>query len=140
MKRKPQTGELSLERAEVLLSGKDMFHIYRGAKRMGEDWKTWRVELMRRWVTKHEPGTRPWGFWRFEHPELFRLQLGGSGKAAYLVENAPAWTLENYFGRTRGTLSETCAEIPKPEYESDAACLARAGLLTAEEMNQLNMQ
>ncbi len=133
MKRKTPVGILSEERAAVLMTGTDNFHLYRSEARMRADWKVHGPELMRRWAATHPAGTRPFAFWRFDHPDLYRRQIGGTGMAAYNVEDAPDWTLENHFGRTRGVLADSRAGIPEPEYESEAECLDRAGLLTAAE-------
>ena len=68
--------------------------------------------ILANWI-RHSPGCRPWPWWRFDSPEPRRL-LRGKG--------APVWS-----GLAWGI--PTSWENGTPEFETQAAFLARHGLL-----------
>ena len=60
------------------------FFVMSRADRCADLWPEWGSEILPDWIRKH-PGTRPWGWWRFEAPEPCRHRLGGIGTSAHEV-------------------------------------------------------
>lgn len=94
----------------------------------------------------HEPGTRPWAWWKFDalgHRQLLAVEemTGPVGKAR-IVERAPtaedeaqAWSVgHDWFG----TPSGTCGGLY--QFEEEVEYLERHGLLTAAEKKALRAE
>ncbi len=129
-------------------------------------WSEHREEILKAWIIER-PGTRPRLWWRYDAPEPERKRLGGIGTPAHEVLNyVPSFNLgisdqwidgddvALYNGRMRHAItSERITNNGKwregnftgdaidpsnpPRYESQAAYLARHGLLAAEEKRRL---
>lgn len=108
-----------------------------------EDWNAHKAEILSYWIRKH-PGTRPSYWWQFEAPEP-RRRLGGVGQAAHEVLNyvesyayglPTLWVDNEYIGEPEQGLQPIDPGDP-PRFESQAAYLARHGLLTEEEKRLL---
>ena len=95
-------------------------------------WDANRDELVREWIGAH-PGSRPWGWWRYDAPEG-RRQLAGAGHPIldYGRESVPSW--REFAGLP--VLLALDATDP-PVFESEPATLARLGVLTSEERRRL---
>ncbi|MDM7997204.1 MAG: hypothetical protein QUT30_16150 [Acidobacteriota bacterium] len=130
--RQQSSFDLDPDLAEVLITGRDLLGLF-ADDQLRAAWQAHKTEVMRLAADRLGPGRRPWAWWRYDHPDLFRRQIGGTGMAASEVPDAPGWMLENCFGKPRGVFADTCDRPPEPIYESEADCLARAGLLTAAE-------
>jgi hypothetical protein len=78
-------------------------------------WESLREELIAEHVAA-QPGTRPWGWWRFDSPERPARRLMTESDIAYLRR----------LNRLTG------------DEESETACLRRLNLLTADEERTLN--
>jgi hypothetical protein len=92
-------------------------------------WAAHRDELLAEWVRDH-PGSRPWGWWRWDAREP-RGQLGGQARRIN-------WSEEWWRKEFRGLPG---IFVPDPDhpptFESEAAYLDRLGLLAAEERVRL---
>ena len=88
-----------------------------------EAWELCREALM----TEATPGTRPAGWWDYEAPEP-RRRLGGTGTPI------PGRGLHR--GKPGAYFDDYSNEDP-PRFESEEAYLARHGLLTPEETEEL---
>lgn len=130
--------DLAPDLAEVLITGQDLLGLF-ADDQLRDAWQAHRDALTRLAADRLGPGRRPWAWWRFDHPDLFRRQIGGTGRAASEVPDAPAWMQQNCFGQPRGVFADSCDHPPEPVYESEADCLARAGLLTASERRALGL-
>ncbi|MGE4194623.1 MAG: hypothetical protein AB7E51_14640 [Pseudodesulfovibrio sp.] len=93
---------------------------------MEEAWRHFGSHLLAEWIREH-PGTRPYGWWRFEAPEP-RRRLGGEGDPAYMGVT---------FGVPDGWCEGDFDPSDPPVYESQAAYLDRHGLLTEAERRAL---
>jgi hypothetical protein len=154
-KRRTIGNVLTQQQCNYLLTGRYFLaRPFRSATDAKAAWSRHRAHLISFWISDPDawhqtnieardnpapagPGHRPFAWWRFEHPDLFRKHLGGTGVPCNELEDAPPWTLQNHFGTPRGTWSETAEEIPEPVFEPEAACLKRAGLLSPEEARRL---
>jgi hypothetical protein len=94
-------------------------------------WQELRQEILAEHI-KRQPGTRPWGWWKFDAPQMRRVigvdkdTVGEeSGLPAFEDPSLPGHFKENYFGRPN-----VCDGFV---YETEGAYLARLKLLTAEE-------
>jgi hypothetical protein len=93
-------------------------------------WERWRGELLPAWIREH-PGTRPWGWWRFDAPS-HRLKVGGSGVLYPDGEQVAGFALPG-----DGFWDEDPDPKNPPLFESEAAFLKRHGLLDAAERSRV---
>jgi hypothetical protein len=131
MKRKPLQGAIGPERAAVLLTGVDMFQLYRSPEKMKRDWIKHRSNLMKQAHEKLGPGRRCWAWWKFEAPEP-RKRIGGRGIAAIETPKCPQWARELSFGRPV-VWDADYADATETWFESQRDYLIRLKLLTPEE-------
>ena len=106
-------------------------------------WLDLRADIMRRWVAD-QPGTRPWGWWKFDAPELRQRIDGGVHPF-----DDPAWHSLvadqeakyphglNLRELRFGILNIHPQQVPglaNAKYESQQAYLSRLNLMTPEEL------
>ncbi|WP_095087632.1 hypothetical protein [Mesorhizobium sophorae] len=149
---KRRKGELPEQIREWFASGKDSFF----HDDLPAWWEAWREPFLAEWV-QHQPGTRPWAWWRHDAPEP-RLRLGGTGTAkhdclahvrqfAFGLPSAgflDRWTFDYFNGQARDIHGRLIANGYKPgdfsrgepfdpddppRFETEAEYLARLGLL-----------
>ena len=124
--------KIDREHAAYLLNGGRSFdyQFINGEARVLRDWDMMKEKIMEIWL-EHLPGTRPWGWWRFESPErreCLNHNISDMPKwARYLFGCPTLWTRQQ---------QRACGE-DVPEYESEYNFLLRHNLLTDEE-RQLN--
>jgi hypothetical protein len=93
-----------------------------------EAWRQFEGELLARWVAAH-PGTRPWAWWRYTAPQGRRQTSGAPIEAGALRDQVDDEGLPLALG---------CFERAEAvAFESQAACLKRLGLLSADEAQRL---
>jgi hypothetical protein len=127
-------------------------------------WKTHRPAILADWMRAH-PGSRPFAWWVWDAPEKLRRRVGGIGTAradvlamepevrfgidvSFLDAEDVSWYTDprDIHGKPVPEL-ESFRESPfeadafdpadPPRFESQAAYLARHGLLTADERERL---
>lgn len=100
--------------------------------RHGALWEANRDELLAEWIADY-PGSRPWGWWRYDALEGRRM-LAGTGQPIldYGREHVPSW--RQFAGLP--ILRELQATDP-PVFESEPATLRRLGVLTPAELREL---
>lgn len=86
-------------------------------------WEQYGSEILRDHITNH-PGSRPWGWWRWDSPEQRKRVVPG---APYTHYHRPA-----SFGVPKNCDPE--------EFESERAYLARLNLLTPQERDASNLR
>ncbi len=107
----------------------DLFLARRGQVAL---WQEHGTAITAEWVAR-QPGTRPWGWWRFEAPEP-RRRLGGTGTPKHeVLAFVPVYRC----GIPMYWLDSSIDPGDPPRYESQAAYLARLGLLAPGERRRL---
>lgn len=91
-------------------------------------WEANRMQLLADWILE-KPGTRPWGWWRFDSPAELRRRIGGIGTA--LTERLGGGS-PHFFGMPSCYAGDYEDKNP-PKFESERDYLARHGLLTRVE-------
>lgn len=101
-------------------------------------WTAHRAWILEQWITAR-PGSRPFGWWKYEAPEP-RRRLGGVGTLSndrhpLLELGIPThWQIARPASVDRRELDPS----DPPRYESQAAYLDRLGLLSADERRRLD--
>lgn len=95
---------------------------------MKEKWELYRDQIMADWMKKN-PCSRPFGFWKFDAPEL-RKQINGSCDVDYEGVSIDSEGLPAYW-------QIDWDEHDPPIFESEAAYLKRHDLLTLTEKTYL---
>ena len=99
----------------VLVRGQDFFHQYT-EDQLAEVWGDVGEEITAAHI-RHKPGTRPWGWWKFDAPGP-RRRLGGTGEMTGPLAFGRPW-------QTAGI-----DPYDEPTYEGEADYLERLNLLT----------
>lgn len=140
-RRKPDDSRFTDAHRLELLTGMDLFDegFRADEKARRAAWFAHRDQLLAFWLQDPEtvnstpapggPGTRPWAWWRYEAPGL-RRELGNAPLKPCPVSGES-------FGIPLGYRHPGYDPDDPPIYETEAAYLARHGLLTADERAQL---
>ena len=134
--------ELSDGCRQQLLTGHDFFGdgYMDDTERMREDWRRFRVELLAGWIALR-PGTRPFGWWRFDAPAR-RETIDGSVHPfdrPERQERCETWHSQHPEMRHPERFVELFFGVPviaveAARYESQRHYLTRLGLLTSDEL------
>lgn len=128
---------------QQLLTGHDCFGdgYMDDTERMREDWRRFRVELLAGWIALR-PGTRPFGWWRFDAPAR-RETIDGSDHPFDRLERqerCAVWHAQHPAMRHPERFYELFFGVPcivvgegHVHYETERQHLARLNLLTVEE-------
>src|SRR5262245_14128434 len=96
-----------------------------------QEWKRQNTDAPLGYPEPGGPGSRPWGWWRFEAPPEPRRRIGGHGVSLREQPDCLEWERELSFGMPRYWASY--AQGDPPQFESEVDYLKRHGLLTEEE-------